>query len=336
MGVRRLTGELLARLTLGLALLALPLGLAGAWGLAQASGSWITVHGRVSEHGGWLPGTLRATAGMPLQLRLVSDDVMHGFAVGRHASPAIDMPPGQVVETVFTFSQPGTYTFYCTRWCGPGHWRMRGVIEVTGDRSDGALVVHKPLYLSLGIDIDAPHPAPVVPEAPPSAGRGRALNISLPEGLRSRQDFLRLSPADAWQALRRDPSSKDLSDAQVWDLVAYLWRSTTTDEALDEGRTIYAQNCAACHGENGAGGGVMASTPVPPMSVGSGSTDHAGLPADFTDAYTMLGASPALLQGKILRGGMGTGMPYWGPILTEAQLWAVTDYLWTFQFKEQP
>ena len=29
-------------------------------------------------------------------------------------------------------------------------------------------------------------------------------------------------------------------------------------------------------------------------------------PVDFTDAKRMLGASPALLQGKILRGGMGT------------------------------
>lgn len=26
-----------------------------------------------------------------------------------------------------------------------------------------------------------------------------------------------------------------------------------------------------------------------------------------------------MLQGKILRGGMGTGMPYWGPIFTEEQ-----------------
>ena len=30
-------------------------------------------------------------------------------------------------------------------------------------------------------------------------------------------------------------------------------------------------------------------------------------PVDFTDPQRMLGASPALLQGKILRGGMGTG-----------------------------
>jgi mono/diheme cytochrome c family protein len=47
----------------------------------------------------------------------------------------------------------------------------------------------------------------------------------------------------------------------------------------------------------------------------------------------MLSASPAHLQGKILRGGMGTGMPYWGPIFTDDQTWALVSYLWTFQFK---
>ncbi len=56
-------------------------------------------------------------------------------------------------------------------------------------------------------------------------------------------------------------------------------------------------------------------------------------PADFTDPKTMLGASPALLQGKILRGGMGTGMPYWGPIFTDEQTWALVAYLQSFQFQ---
>ncbi len=56
-------------------------------------------------------------------------------------------------------------------------------------------------------------------------------------------------------------------------------------------------------------------------------------PVNFTDSSQMLGASPALLQGKIIRGGMGTGMPYWGPIFTEEQTWALVDYLWTFQFE---
>jgi mono/diheme cytochrome c family protein len=56
-------------------------------------------------------------------------------------------------------------------------------------------------------------------------------------------------------------------------------------------------------------------------------------PVDFTDPKRMLGASPALLQGKILRGGMGTGMPMWGSIFTEEQIWDLIAYIYSFQFK---
>jgi len=38
------------------------------------------------------------------------------------------------------------------------------------------------------------------------------------------------------------------------------------------------------------------------------------------------------LQGKIIRGGMGTGMPSWGPIFTDDQTWQIIAYLWTYQF----
>ncbi|MEI7848974.1 MAG: c-type cytochrome, partial [Chloroflexota bacterium] len=55
-------------------------------------------------------------------------------------------------------------------------------------------------------------------------------------------------------------------------------------------------------------------------------------PANFADPQKMLGASPALLQGKLLRGGMGTGMPMWGSIFTDEQTWNVISYLYSFQF----
>jgi len=364
MGLRRLSpsttlragSEHLARIALALVTLAVPLAVAVAWWGANRSPSAVTIHGRISEAGGWLPGTLRAVVGSPLQLRLVSDDVVHGFAIGRSDAAPIDLPPGQVVETTLTFDQPGTYTFYCTRWCGPDHWRMRGVIEVSGSQPAAPEVV-EPLYESLGIDIDAPHPASVVPSVRPSAEKGESLGIEMPEGFRSRQDFIARPPAETWQSLRLDPSTRGLNDSQVWDLVAYQWRSATTDAALQEGQALFAQNCAACHGESGGGDGVMApsvpegtalsvpegialSTPegvadaVPAAAATHLAGEQSPSPADFTDPSSMLGASSALLQGKILRGGMGTGMPYWGPILTEAQLWALTDYLWTFQFGE--
>lgn len=55
-------------------------------------------------------------------------------------------------------------------------------------------------------------------------------------------------------------------------------------------------------------------------------------PLDFTDAGTMLAASDALLQGKLLRGGMGTGMPEFGSLYTDDELWAMIAYLRTFLF----
>jgi hypothetical protein len=33
---------------------------------------------------------------------------------------------------------------------------------------------------------------------------------------------------------------------------------------------------------------------------------------------------------KIRRGGMGTGMPYWGSIFTEEEMEALVSYVWTF------
>jgi mono/diheme cytochrome c family protein len=35
---------------------------------------------------------------------------------------------------------------------------------------------------------------------------------------------------------------------------------------------------------------------------------------------------------------MGTGMPYWGPIFTDEQTWALVAYLYSIQFdlEEQP
>jgi hypothetical protein len=44
----------------------------------------------------------------------------------------------------------------------------------------------------------------------------------------------------------------------------------------------------------------------------------------------ILSASPALLEGKIIRGGMGTGMPYWDPIFTDQDLDALIIYIYSF------
>lgn len=56
-------------------------------------------------------------------------------------------------------------------------------------------------------------------------------------------------------------------------------------------------------------------------------------PPDFTHSRRLMGASQALLQGKIIRGGMGTGMPYWGPIFTAEQIDALISYLYSFAWR---
>jgi cytochrome c oxidase subunit II len=332
------------------ALAALPLGILG-WRQASKPSPLEQVYeirAVMPEEGGWLPDQLSVEAGQPLHLRLVSDDVVHGFAVGKMDWPAIDMYPGEVIETTLVFDKPGKYTYYCTRWCGVNHWRMRGVIEVTGPVEFGPRPP-APLYETLGIDIDAPHPASVTPDRKPSASRGAALSVVVPSSYQNPAYIVGSSPAEIWLDLRAESSLTNISDHELWDLVASLWQAQIPPEAITRGAELYAQNCASCHGEGGAGDGVMAKyfgaqlaedlehirlTGQNSGNPGELSGEHGLLPpADLSDPSQMLGASPALLQGKIIRGGMGTGMPYWGPIFTEEESWALVAYIWSLQFE---
>lgn len=317
-----------------LLVIVLAIGLPALVALARlAPGSTIDIHGVMADEGGWTPGELTAKVGEPIHLRLTSDDVMHGFAIGKRTWPSVEVVPGKWTTTTVVFDRPGKYTFYCTRWCGPNHWRMRGTIEVTGDETHMHAAT-TPLFIRRKLDLDAPHPTDRVPSEKPSAARSTALNI---EPDLAADTYRTQSPAHVWRTLRERATSQSLSDQQVWDLVAAAWRSNTTAKQLAEGRKLYEENCAACHGETGRGDGVMAtslqkSAPSDmPGMLGHGTMS----PVDFTNARNMLGASSTILQGKIIRGGMGTGMPYWGPIFTESQIWSIVNYLWTFQFADQ-
>jgi cytochrome c oxidase subunit 2 len=89
------------------------------------------MHARVFEYGSWSMDRINATTGEPIHLRITSEDVVHGFAIGGYALTPLEVLPGEYVETTLTFNEPGEYTFFCTRWCGPNHTKMRGIIEVT-------------------------------------------------------------------------------------------------------------------------------------------------------------------------------------------------------------
>ena len=292
------------------------------------------IHAHIAEDGGWSPDVIKANVNEPLNLKLTSDDVVHGFAIGQMEMQSVDVLPGKVTNLTLTFDKPGIYTFFCTRWCGLNHWRMRGTIEVGGSSSDPA-PASPPLYISLGLNIDAPHDAPSIPGSRPSAINGQQLasNLLFDQSV----DYYRAhSPYQVFDELNRT----SLTEAQRWDIVAHIWQSNTTPKSLANGQRLYAQNCAACHGENGAGNGVFAEN-----LAAAGETSKQNMagdtnmirqtPVNFTDPTRMLGASPALLQGKILRGGMGTGMPSWGAIFTQEQIWDLISYLSSFQFEYQ-
>ena len=319
--------ERLARLlVIVLILVAVAIPVGGRMLTSHAQAQMLELHARLPENGGWSVETIQMIVGQPLQLHMTSDDVVHGFAIGQSDQPAVEIKPGEYVDTVLTFDHPGKYTFYCTHWCGANHWRMRGTIEVTGDSSP-LPSDPIPLYIQLGIDLDAPHLANVIPASPPSAARGAEFANLLPAYATTRDTYMATSPADLWLKLRTEQSLTSLSDADLWDVIRWIWEQQTPPESIGIGIKLFVQFAAAAHGVTGAGDGVIVKgrPTLTPENMGH----ELVRPPDFTDPHTLLGASPALLQGKIIRGGMGTGMPSWGAIFTTRQIDSVVGYLYT-------
>ncbi|MCS7220874.1 MAG: c-type cytochrome [Anaerolineae bacterium] len=345
--------EKLALATVLLIVIGMPLAALGyQFGLRPVlagSAQWVELTGRLPQRGGWSPETIRVEVGRSVRLVVHSEDVVHGFAIGKLGVDIGWVYPGQPKIVEFTPQRAGRYTFYCTTWCTEGHWRMRGILEVY-DPNDPA-AVERPVdppqtdWQAEGVNLDAPHPAAEYPILRPSAARGAAVwrsSSDLPDAVQvlSRLDLRRQSPAQVFAMLRKgrvsDLTLTSLSErppAELWDVVAYLWQEGTDPESVRLGRRLYQVNCAACHGEKGDGKGPAA------VALTSAPTGHEaghghGLqaPTDFTDARSMAGGSGLIYYGKLVRGGMGTGMPYWGDIFTEQELWALVDYLWTFLF----
>jgi plastocyanin len=234
--------ERLARILI-LVLMAAAIGIpaVGWWQRSQG----IVMHARMAETGGWTPENLSVAVGQPLHLYLTSDDVTHSFAIGQSDQPPVDVIPGEMTEVTLVFDRPGKYTFYCTRWCSVNHWRMRGVIEVTAPDTTGSEATPKavapPLYVTLGLDIDAAHAAEVIPEQMPSALRGALLNQRVPAAYQSREYYLTHAPVELWQALQAEPTLQGLTSQELWDLVAWVWLSNTSAQELSVGQQLQHQ-----------------------------------------------------------------------------------------------
>ena len=81
------------------------------------------------ERFSFTPSEFRVKAGVPVEIRLRSDDTDHGFHIlGTDINITIPKR-GKGVATV-TFAPPtaGEYVFECSKLCGAGHGFMRGTL----------------------------------------------------------------------------------------------------------------------------------------------------------------------------------------------------------------
>jgi cytochrome c oxidase subunit II len=106
--------------------------IAAATGPAKAGHSQETQVIEISaERFSFNPSEIRVKAGTQLEIRLTSEDTMHGFRI-LGTDIDLELPKrGRGVASVMFQPTAGRYTFECSRLCGAGHAFMRGVIIAT-------------------------------------------------------------------------------------------------------------------------------------------------------------------------------------------------------------
>ena len=85
----------------------------------------------LAERFSFTPSEIRVPRGVTLELRIRSDDTMHGFRiVGRNVNLLVPKRRQGEAVVVFEAVEAGRYAFECSRLCGAGHNFMRGAIVV--------------------------------------------------------------------------------------------------------------------------------------------------------------------------------------------------------------
>ena len=75
------------------------------------------------------PSVIEVNKGDKVRLTVESVDVPHGFSILEYGiNERLD--PGKEVKIEFTADKRGTFTFFCSVFCGSGHTGMKGKIIV--------------------------------------------------------------------------------------------------------------------------------------------------------------------------------------------------------------
>jgi mono/diheme cytochrome c family protein len=153
----------------------------------------------------------------------------------------------------------------------------------------------------------------------------QAAQLSVPVASLGLSDFARqFSPAEWYDVVTHGnmekymPAFSNLTDRQRWDVIAYAVSLSIPDEVISQGKAIYEEKCASCHGASGKGDGLDAAT----LTIA---------PSDFTNQAYMAQNSAAKLYQNITYG-VQPDMPAFSQLLDDNQRWSVASYLRTLTF----
>lgn len=103
------------------------------------------------------------------------------------------------------------------------------------------------------------------------------------------------------------PPFASLSEQQRWDVLAYVYTLSSTEERLNKGKEIYSLQCASCHGPDGSGGAK------------AGSMDFTSL--EWTSSRSLENIFQGIASGK------APSMPAFLSQLSEDEIWMVSEYV---------
>ena len=121
--------EALAGILVALVVLGVPVG-AYIGDRVSKDQDMIDIHIRTHENGGFEPKKIVVKQGETVRLRLLSEDVSHGFIIGELGIDAGKIEPGKPVVVEFKPDKLGEIGFVCSIVCSPSHTKLRGTLVV--------------------------------------------------------------------------------------------------------------------------------------------------------------------------------------------------------------
>ena len=93
----------------------------------------------VGRQWSWQMTPTTVTTGSPVEFRVRSDDVNHGFALyapDGHIVIQTQAMPEYTNKVLYRFDVPGTYTVQCLEYCGIGHAPMKTTFVVAAAKGE--------------------------------------------------------------------------------------------------------------------------------------------------------------------------------------------------------